>query len=404
MNYTKLAWRNIWRNRRRTLITISSVFFALLLAILMRGLQLGTYDQMIKNSVEQYTGYVQIHQKGYQDDQVLNNAFMPNDSLKKTVLEHDNVKALLPRLRTYSLASGGKQTKGALIIGLDADKDNELTKVKDKLVKGRMPKSGEQTVVLAEELANYLKLGIGDTAVFIGQGYHGISAAGLYPVVGIVSYPVPQLNNTLTYMDIQTAQQYLSIDNGLTAWIVMLEEQDEYKETTKGLRSIIPDNYEVMHWETMQPGVKQGIEADNKSGLIILMILYIVIAFGIFGTVLMMIAERRKEFSIMVAVGMQKTRLAKLVATETMMIALLGIVSAVIVSIPFIWYLHLNPLTFSGDIAHMFAEYGMEPIMPVAFEPGYLLGQTGVVLILTLIAVAWPIMSIFKLDVTKSIR
>jgi putative ABC transport system permease protein len=404
MNYTKLAWRNIWRNRRRTLITISSVFFALLLAILMRGLQLGTYDQMIKNSVEQYTGYVQIHQKGYQDDQVLNNAFMPNDSLKKTVLEHDNVKALLPRLRTYSLASGGKQTKGALIIGLDADKDNELTKVKDKLVKGRMPKSGEQTVVLAEELANYLKLGIGDTAVFIGQGYHGISAAGLYPVVGIVSYPVPQLNNTLTYMDIQTAQQYLSIDNGLTAWIVMLEEQDEYKETTKGLRSIIPDNYEVMHWETMQPGVKQGIEADNKSGLIILMILYIVIAFGIFGTVLMMIAERRKEFSIMVAVGMQKTRLAKLVATETMMIALLGIVSAVIVSIPFIWYLHLNPLTFSGDIAHMFAEYGMEPIMPVAFEPGYFLGQTGVVLILTLIAVAWPIMSIFKLDVTKSIR
>ncbi len=404
MNYTKLAWRNIWRNRRRTLITISSVFFALLLAILMRGLQLGTYDQMIKNSVEQYTGYVQIHQKGYQDDQVLNNAFMPNDSLKKTVLEHDNVKALLPRLRTYSLASADNQTKGALIIGLDADKDNELTKVKDKLVKGRMPKSGEQTVVLAEELANYLKLRIGDTAVFIGQGYHGISAAGLYPVVGIVSYPVPQLNNTLAYMDIQTAQQYLSIDNGLTAWIVMLEEQDEYKETTKGLRSIIPDNYEVMHWETMQPGVKQGIEADNKSGLIILMILYIVIAFGIFGTVLMMIAERRKEFSIMVAVGMQKTRLAKLVATETMMIALLGIVSAVIVSIPFIWYLHLNPLTFSGDIAHMFAEYGMEPIMPVAFEPGYFLGQTGVVLILTLIAVAWPIMSIFKLDVTKSIR
>ncbi|MGM0626227.1 MAG: ABC transporter permease [Bacteroidota bacterium] len=404
MNYTKLAWRNIWRNRRRTLITISSVFFALLLAILMRGLQLGTYDQMIKNSVEQYSGYVQIHQDGYQDEQILNNAFMPNDSLKEAVLAHENVKDLLPRLRTYSLASAEKQTKGALIIGVDAEKDNKLTKVKEKLVKGRMPESGEKSVVLAEELANYLKLGIGDTAVFIGQGYHGISAAGLYPVVGIISYPVPQLNNRLAYMDIKTAQQYLSIGNGLTAWIVMLEDQDKYKETTKELRNIIPADYEVMHWETMQPGVKQGIEADNKSGLIILMILYIVIAFGIFGTVLMMIAERRKEFSIMVAVGMQKTRLAKLVTTETLMIVALGIVSAVIVSIPFIWYLHLNPLTFSGEIAHMFAEYGMEPIMPVAFEPAYFLGQTGVVLILTLIAVAWPLLSIFKLDVTKSIR
>lgn len=404
MNYTKLAWRNIWRNRRRTLITISSVFFALLLAILMRGLQVGTYDHMIKNSVEQYTGYVQVHQKGYQDDEVLNNAFMPNDSLKEAVLTHKNVKALLPRLRTYSLASAEKQTKGALIIGLDADKDDKLTKVKNKLVKGRMPETGEKSVVLAEELANYLQLGIGDTAVFIGQGYHGISAAGLYPVVGIVSYPVPQLNNSLAYMDIQTTQQYLSIGNGLTAWIVILEDQDKYKETTKELRNIIPDDYEVMHWETMQPGVKQGIEADNKSGLIILMILYIIIAFGIFGTVLMMIAERRKEFSIMVAVGMQKIRLAKLVTTETLMIVILGIISAVVASNPIIWYLHLHPLTFSGEMAHIFAEYGMEPIMPVAFEPGYFLGQTGVVLILTLIAVAWPLLSIFKLNVTKSIR
>lgn len=94
MNYTKLAWRNIWRNRKRTLITVSSVFFALFLAILMRGLQLGTYDSMVKNSVEYYSGYVQIHANGYQDDQILDNSFFVNDSLKSLILAQENVADL----------------------------------------------------------------------------------------------------------------------------------------------------------------------------------------------------------------------------------------------------------------------------------------------------------------------
>ncbi len=404
MNYTKLAWRNIWRNRKRTLITISSVFFALFLAILMRGLQLGTYDHMIKNSVEYFSGYVQIHANGYHDDPILDNSFFVNDSLKSVILEQDNVAGLLPRLQAGSLIAAENKSKPAMIMGIDAEKDNELTKLKDKLVEGRFPERGEPGVVMGEKLAEFLHLQVGDTAVYIGQGYHGYSAAGLYPVLGIISYPDPRINRQISYMDLEIAQQYLSLNGGLSAWVVMLEDNDRYKETTAQIRSIIPEDYEVMHWETMSPEILQGIEADNASGMIILMILYIVIGFGIFGTVLMMIAERKKEFAIMVSVGMQKTKLAILVAIETLFIVFVGILLAIGTSIPVMYLLHLNPLRFSGEIEAVFETYGMEPIMPIAWEPGFFYGQTAVVIIIALLAITYPLLSVFKIDVSKAIR
>lgn len=370
----------------------------------MRGLQLGTYDSMVKNSVEYYSGYVQIHANGYQDDQILDNSFFVNDSLKSLILAQENVADLLPRLQGGSLIATDKKSKPAMIMGIDAEKDDQLTKLKDKLIAGRFPKTGESGVVLGEQLATYLDLKVGDTAVYIGQGYHGYSAAGLYPVLGIISYPDPRINRQISYMDIQVAQEYLSLYGGLTAWVVMLEDNELFKETTTQIETILPDDYEVMQWETMSPEILQGIEADNASGMIILMILYIVIGFGIFGTVLMMIAERRKEFAIMVSVGMQKTKLAILVTLETLFIVMVGIVLAIGASLPVMYYLHLNPLNFSGDVAEIMNTYGMEPIMPIAWESGYFTGQTIVILIIALLAIAYPLLSVFKINVSKAIR
>jgi putative ABC transport system permease protein len=404
MNYFKLAWRNIWRNKKRTMITVSSIFFALFLALLMRGLQLGTYDQMIKNSVEYYTGYIQIHEKGYFDEPVLDNSFLPSDSLYNLVVSHPNVKSLLPRIESFALASSGEITKGGIVMGIDAVNDNKLTQLEDKLVDGRLPEKKEHGIVLAQKLAEYLKLEIGDTVVLLGQGYHGISAAGKYNVVGILFFPVPNLNNSLMYLDVETASELYSTEARLTSWVVLLSDNDKYEKTTVELQNMVPKNIEVLNWETFSPEVKQGIDADDASGQIILMILYIIIGFGIFGTVLMMIAERKKEFAIMVAVGMQKTKLAIVVIIETLLIIAIGLISSIGVSIPIIYYLHLNPLKFGGELESMFETYGMEPIMPMAWETSYFINQTIIVIVLAFIAIAYPLFNVFKFSVIKALR
>ncbi|MGB5872863.1 MAG: ABC transporter permease, partial [Bacteroidota bacterium] len=105
MLYLQLAWRNIWRNKRRTLISISSVFFAVVLALLMRSMQLGSYEYMIQNAVKLSTGYVQVHAEGYWDKRSIDLSFPYNESLRKTLSSVENVTELIPRLQSFALAA-----------------------------------------------------------------------------------------------------------------------------------------------------------------------------------------------------------------------------------------------------------------------------------------------------------
>src|SRR5688500_9161400 len=117
----QLAWRNVWRNKRRTIITVSSIFFAVLLALFMRSMQLGSYENMIRNSVELYSGYIQIHRAGYWDDKSINNMMEVTDSLMTRVSGTSHVKLCIPRLETFVLAASNEISKGVLVIGTTPD-------------------------------------------------------------------------------------------------------------------------------------------------------------------------------------------------------------------------------------------------------------------------------------------
>ena len=144
--YLKLAWRNIWRNRRRTLITAASIFFAVLFAILMRSFQLGSYDHMIHNAVESYTGYIQVHDFNYEDEKTIDHSFPYSDTLLEKVRSTSNVTYAVPRLESFALASFGTQTKGALVLGVDPVAENKLTNASSKLVKYKITGEAINTI------------------------------------------------------------------------------------------------------------------------------------------------------------------------------------------------------------------------------------------------------------------
>src|SRR5690606_20958814 len=129
--YLTLAYRNIWRNRRRSLITILSITFAVLLACIMRSMQLGSYDRMIENSVRFHTGYIQIHKKGYWDDKVIDNSFSLDNSVIQGITSTAGVESYVPRLESFALASHGTQTKGAMVMGIDPEREHGLTLLRD---------------------------------------------------------------------------------------------------------------------------------------------------------------------------------------------------------------------------------------------------------------------------------
>lgn len=122
-----LAWRNIWRNRRRTLITVSSIFFAVLLALVMRSMQLGSYDKMVRDIVGQYTGWIQIHAAGYWDEQTINHTMAVKPSILDTIHAIPGVHAILRRLESFALASGDSRTRGVQVIGIDPQAETAFT-------------------------------------------------------------------------------------------------------------------------------------------------------------------------------------------------------------------------------------------------------------------------------------
>lgn len=403
-NYIKLAWRNIWRNKRRTLITIASVFFGVLLSSFMTSMQEGSYAQYITSIVNSYSGYLQVHKKGYWDDKVINNSFNFNDSIKSKINKVKKITFYAPRLENYALASSEDITKGVMVMGINPEKENEITRISGKIKEGQYLKKGDNGVVLGSALAKFLKLKTNDTIVILGQGYHGSSAAGKYPVKGIVKHPAPDLDRIIIYMDIGNCQELFSAQEMLTSVVIMVADNDDVAPVKKDLVSILGTNLEVMDWKEMNQLLLKQIESDRSSGLIMKGVLYMIIAFGILGTVMMMMAERKREFGILIAVGMRKYKLIITLILETVFIGVVGAVAGIVAGIPLIYYFLFHPIPLTGQAGEMMLQMGFEPAMFFSISPSVFYNQALTIFIFTLIIGLYPVLNIRRLKVMNAIR
>lgn len=404
-DYIKLAWRNIWRNKRRTLITIASVFFAMLLSLFMRSMQVGSYGHMADGIVSAFTGYMQVHKDGFWNDQTLDNTFDYQAEMVEKIESNDNIKAVIPRLESFALASTGELTKGILVVGIDPVKELDLTHPDRKIKEGRYFEKASDGVLVSRRLAEFLNLGLNDTLTLLSTGYHGASAAGIYPVTGIVEMPNPELDRRLVFMPLPVAQAFYGAENMLTSLVINIHDSDDLKKTKKGLEGLLDNGmYEIMDWQEMNPELVQQIQSDQAGGYIMLGVLYLIVGFGVLGTLIMMTSERRREFGVMVAVGMQKKKLGLILFLEMLMMGLVGAASGMIGSLPLIGYFVKNPIRFTGEYAEIFESYGFDPIMPARFEGYYFAGQTAIVLIIFMLAIIPPIYSVLRLKEIKALR
>lgn len=466
----QLAWKNLWRNKRRTLITAASVFFAVFFALLMRSFQLGAYDRMFKNVIESYTGYLQIQNEDYFDEPVIDNSFELTKDLLDSITTDPNVTHVIPRLESFALAAVESRTQGVMVIGIDPEGEEKVTNLKEKLLKYKMTPdaimglknsaipakskklldvfineaysgegrmmldlgiSDEDTAsvlpvirkyasfkngyfnayetdgaVIGNGLSDYLKVNIGDTLVLLGQGYHGVSAAGKYVIKGIVRLPAPDIDNIIVYLPVTVAQDLFAAPGMLTSSVIGIRNNDDDNviKTEARIKRFLNAPLTVRTWHELNALLINQMEADNKSGMIMIGILYLVIAFGVFGTMLMMLAERKREFGMLVSIGMRKKKLAKIISYEMLFIGFIGLAAGVIASLPFVFYGNSHPIRFTGEMGRMYSDYGFEPVMPTMLPDNYYLWQIFIVLIILLIAIFFSIRKIIRLNVINALR
>jgi ABC-type lipoprotein release transport system permease subunit len=467
----KIAWRNLWRNRRRTIITSASVFFAVFFAVIMRSVQLGSYDRMVMNFIESYSGYLQVQNVKYQDNPSIDYSFLYSDTLSAAIAGVKNVVSAAPHIESFVLASSGTQTKGVALLGIDPDKERRFSNPENKLVRysitpdaiahikvsSAIPEeiaakaeklSGEsyssrarfelelglssddiklymeeilrltkvsngflaeedKGVLVSGRLADYLKVAMGDTVILLGQGYHGTSAAGIFPVRGIIKMPSPDIDSKLIVMTIPSAQNFFDANGRITSLSVNLTGKSHriLSEAQKNISFLLTDKSTVVKtWEDLNPVLVQQIQGDSQTGIATLAMLYFIIFFGIFGTVLMMIAERTREFGVLIAIGMQRRRLKRIITIEMILLGILGLIGGMLASAPVIMYFHYYPILLKGDLGKMMEDYGWDAVMPTATFGPYFYWQAFVVCIMVLTATLYPLRKIGKLKEIEALR
>ena len=399
----KLAWRNLWRQKRRTLLTASALALALFLSLLTRSIQEGTYAHNIDNAARFSTGLIQLQNPKFHNSRSIDD-LLPGDAAfiepTKTI---ENINHQLPRIESFALAAGDNNSKATLVMAGIPEKEQAYSGMEKYLSAGEFIHNDDKQVLVGEGLAQYLGLKVGDSLVLYSQGYHGQTAAGLYPIKGLLHFPTPGLDDQLIYLPLPLAQTFYSTGNQVTHWVLHIDELSLLEHSVKTLQQRYTE-VAVKDWQTLSPEMAQQITLDKVGGQFMMYLLYGIVGFGLFATLMMMALERQREFGVMLATGMLRRKIQLLLTIESSFIALLGCVIGLALALPTIGLLSLYPIRLTGETANMLLEMGWEPIIPVMLTPVMLIKQIAIILILLVICLSYPLWRVQKLVLIDALK
>ncbi len=398
-----LAWRNIWRNKRRSLISMSSVLFAVLLAVLFYSMEKGSYDHMIDNMVRYSTGYIQIQDVLFDEEPSMDNMLLYDDSVKDILNEMSDRLDWVPRIQGFTLAATDHITRGAIVNGIDTAAEMVINDLEEDLIEGSFIDGTGNGVLLAEGLAGRLSVTIGDTVTLLSQGFRGATAAGLYPVMGILKLRIPELNSSAIYMSLDEARAFYMADERLTHLIIMPHNPSHTDQIASELRERLDSEwYAVYTWEYLMADLLRLMKFDIGGTIIFLLILYMIIAFGLFGTILTMTIERMREFGMLMALGMKRKQIAFVSFTETLFLTFTGAVAGILVALPLVTYFHQNPIYLGDQMAAAMEDMGFEAVLPLSNAPEIFLFQGLTVFAIAVIVGLYPLSKIMRTEIVQT--
>jgi ABC-type lipoprotein release transport system permease subunit len=363
----KIAWRNLWRNRRRTIITLSSISFGLLLAILFTGLGDSTYGKMIDQAAKMGGGHVTLQHPEYLEIPSLKRTVVDTNYKRQIVLNDENVERAVFRITGHSMLSTAANSLGAIVMAFDPSVEDKTTlAIMDSVVEGEMFQSGKgKGIILGELLAKNLDVRIGRKVVYTMTDKKGEIVTGLGRVSGIIRTGAPMIDNGLCLLPIGTLREVLGYaSDEATQVAVFIDDQRKSAQVAKRLTSLIRDNTVVLPWKETQPDLASFIAMKVGGAIFFEILIMVLVAAGIFNTLFVSVMERVREFGIMLAIGFSPGKLFGLVMWESLWLALCGLILGGVVT----WwpYHYLN--TVGLDLTEVYGKNNTE-VAGVAFDP-----------------------------------
>ena len=403
----KMAWRNIWRNPRRSILTISAIAFASLLLVFMLSFQFGSYDTMINSAVMIHTGHLQVQAKEYEEKRNIR-LVVPNPAAIGGILEQTSeLAAYTFRANAFSLISSKERTYGTIVIGIDPQREARVSTLKKLIRQGNYLSADDSNQALVGKLlAKNLNVVLGDELVVLGQGRDGSIAATVVKVKGIFSSGQDEFDRSTIHIPLKYFQDVYAM-NGAVHEVVALGKSLGYipeikSRVTAGIENMNQkDHLVVLDWMELMPGLIQAIQMDLVSAFIFYIILIVVVAFSILNTFLMAVFERTREFGVLLAIGTTPRRLTKLLLTESVSMTMVGIVIGIIAGSLITWYFQVHGIVFSGA-AEVMRQFGLpERMFPRLSVLSISIGS-GIVLVITLLTALYPALKVRRLRPVKA--
>jgi putative ABC transport system permease protein len=399
---TKMAWRNIWRNTRRSILTISAITFATTLLIFMLSWQFGSYDTMINSAVKLHTGHLQVQARGYNDKRSIRLVVPDPEAVGAILNQHPGVAAYTFRATAFSLASSKERTYGVMVIGIDPEREAKVSTLKKLVRQGRYLLAEDNLqAVIGKLLAENLRVGIGDEVVVLGQARDGSIAASVFRVKGIYRSGQDEFDRSGIYLPLKTFQDVYGMRGAVHEVVVLaktLQDVETIKQdvSTRLEKTRKKDQLVILDWMELMPGLVQSIKVDLGSGLIFYFILVVVVAFSILNTFLMAVFERTREFGVLLAVGTTPGRLTRLLLLESVTMTLVGIIIGIVLGCIVTWYFQVHGIVISGT-AELMSQFGLpERMYPRLSVLATVIGAGGV-LVITLLTALYPALKVRRL-------
>ena len=329
-----LAWRNLWRHRKRTVITLSSIAVGFGLAVLSIGIGDGSHNSLIRNAIKLGEGHLTVQPRGYLEAPA-NHKYLVNGLNLSEKLNALNVNGSIePRISLQVLASTANNSVGVALEGISSETDPRADMLKPQLVKGEWIKSDDHRgIVIGVGMASKLKAKLGSKVVIMAGKKGGDSQAQLGRVRGIFKSQVPEMDDYLIFSDLQFARRFLQGEGAdvakqpITRFAIFLNDPNSLYEWKDKIKAAV-ESAEViaMDWQEMMPQLVQFIIIDDAGNYVFLLLILIMVIFGVLNTVLMSVLERTREFGLLRALGLSRRNLLTLVFCESFLMGLLAIV------------------------------------------------------------------------------
>jgi putative ABC transport system permease protein len=399
----QLAWRNIWRNKLRSIVVLISIAIGLLAGLAVLSLYKGMMTNRIRTVIDSETGHLQMHAPDFIREKEVSMTMQQGDTLLSKIEQLTQVKSVAPRVIALGMFATTTGSAGVQINGIEPDKEKNVSGLEKKIIAGKYFTKKKNEIIVGKKLADKLKIHVGSKIVLTFTDSANNLVSGAFKISAIYQSVNAPLDERNVYVKKDVLSDLLGLNNSIHEIAILLKEDKATDAVHLQLQQVFPQ-WDVADWRELSPETNLLVKTVDDYSYVIIIIIMLALAFGITNTMLMAVLERRREIGMMMALGTSKKRISGLIILETLMLTIAGTPLGYLSGWLGIQYVHKTGLDFSGSGKDLMASFGFGTRLYPEFPYEKVLNIFLIVSLTALVSSIIPLFKTLKMKPAEAIR